>query len=62
MKRLTQIMAMVAMALCTLTLTGCTDDDEYRAYTLEGTWKGDMYVTSTITVSLMMPHTQNCVS
>ncbi|MBO5001917.1 MAG: hepatitis A virus cellular receptor 1 [Prevotella sp.] len=47
MKRLTQIMAMVAMALCTLTLAGCTDDDEYRAYTLEGTWKGDMYVTST---------------
>lgn len=45
MKKITTIMAMALMAVFALTLTSCEDDE--IAYTLEGTWKGDMYVSST---------------
>ena len=45
MKKLTSLMALVLMMALTATLfTGCTTEDEYEAYTLEGAWEGDMGV------------------
>lgn len=35
---------MLLMATATFTLTGCDDDDGYVADTLEGTWKGKLYM------------------
>lgn len=45
MKRFTTLWAMALMAVLTLTFTAC-DDDAYIADTLAGTWKGNMYVSS----------------
>lgn len=46
MKKLTTMMMMLLFAATTFTLTSCDEDDDI-AYTLEGTWQGNMYVTST---------------
>ena len=43
MKKLMNILTLAMMAFVMTSLTSC-DDDEYIARTLEGTWKGDMYV------------------
>ncbi len=45
MKKLYSMFTIVMMALLSLPLTSC-DDDDYIARTLEGTWEGDMYVTT----------------
>ncbi len=45
MKKLYNILTMAMLAVFTLSFTGC-DDDEYIARTLEGTWKGDMYMST----------------
>lgn len=37
---------MVLVAVLTLGFTSCDDDDDYIADTLEGTWRGNMQVTS----------------
>ena len=44
MKKLYFRLMMVMMGLVTVSLTSC--DDEEIAKTLEGTWKGDMYISS----------------
>ena len=36
---------MVLAALMSMTIVSCDDDDDI-AYTLEGTWEGDMYIQS----------------
>lgn len=43
MKKFTSILAMAFMALMAMTFTSCDEDVEI-AYTLEGTWSGNMYV------------------
>lgn len=43
MKRFHTLMTMVAIAMLSFTFTSC-DEDEEIAYTLEGTWKGNIYV------------------
>lgn len=43
MKRLHTLLTMVAIAAMSFTFTSC-DDDEYIAYTLDGTWEGNIYV------------------
>lgn len=45
MKKLMNILTLAMMAFVMTSLTSC-DDDEYIARTLEGTWKGDMYVST----------------
>ena len=45
MKKLYTMMMMVMMGMMALSFTSCEDDEEI-AYTLEGTWKGNMYITS----------------
>ncbi len=45
MKKLSTLMTMALVAMMTLTLTSC-DEDYDIAYTLEGTWRGNMYVSS----------------
>jgi len=45
MKTFTQNIAFAIMALFAITLTGCNEDGSISR-TLEGTWEGDMYVTS----------------
>ena len=45
MKRFHTLMTMVAIAMLSFTVTSC-DEDEAIAYTLEGTWKGDVHVRS----------------
>ena len=44
MKKLYSMMMMAMMGVMTLSLTSC--EDEEIAYTLEGTWKGNMYISS----------------
>ena len=44
MKKMYFRLMMVMMGLVTVSLTSC--DDEEIAKTLEGTWKGDMYISS----------------
>jgi hypothetical protein len=41
MKKLISILIVLVMGLGTISLSSC--DDEMTAYTLEGTWRGDMY-------------------
>lgn len=43
MKKFTSILAMAFMVLVAMTFTSCDEDAEI-AYTLEGTWSGNMYV------------------
>lgn len=43
MKTFTKIWVLMAMAMLTFSFTSCDEDDEI-AYTLEGTWKGNMWV------------------
>ena len=43
MKKFTSILAIAFMALMAMTFTSCDEDAEI-AYTLEGTWSGNMYV------------------
>ncbi len=45
MKKISTLMTMVFVTLMSLSLTSC-DEDLGIAYTLEGTWKGNMYVSS----------------
>ena len=44
MKKLYTMMMMAMMGLMTVSLTSC--EDEYIADTLEGTWKGNMFISS----------------
>ena len=44
MKKMFTMLMMAMMALMALTFTSC--EDEYIANTLEGTWKGNMYISS----------------
>ena len=41
MKKYFSIATMVLAALMSMTIVSCDDDDDI-AYTLEGTWEGDM--------------------
>ncbi len=43
MKKFTSLLTMVFIALMSLSLTSCDEDSEI-AFTLDGTWKGNMYV------------------
>ena len=43
MKKFTSILTMAFIALMAMTFTSCDEDAEI-AYTLEGTWSGNMYV------------------
>ncbi|MBQ6204917.1 MAG: hypothetical protein IJK46_12600 [Prevotella sp.] len=43
MKRLHTLLTMVAIAALSFTFTSC-DEDEAIAYTLDGTWEGNIYV------------------
>lgn len=43
MKRFTTFFTIMAIALMSVSLTSCDEDDDI-AYTLEGTWSGNMYV------------------
>lgn len=43
MKKITSLMAVIAMAVMSFTLVSC-DDDDYIADTLWGVWEGDMQV------------------
>lgn len=45
MKKLYTMMMMAMMGLMTVSFTSC-DTDKEIAYTLEGTWKGNMYISS----------------
>lgn len=45
MKKITTLMTLALMAVLTLSFTSCDEDDDI-AYTLEGTWQGNMYVSS----------------
>ena len=45
MKKYFSIATMVLAALMSMTIVSCDDDDDI-AYTLEGTWEGDMYIQS----------------
>ena len=45
MKKLMNILTMTMLAFVMVSFTSC-DDDDYIARTLEGTWKGDMYVST----------------
>lgn len=45
MKISAKILAMMAMAMLAFSFTSCDDDDEI-ARTLEGTWEGNMYVST----------------
>ena len=45
MKKLYTMMMMAMMGMMTLSFTSCETDEEI-AYTLEGTWKGNMYINS----------------
>jgi hypothetical protein len=45
MKKITTLMTLALLAVLSLSFTSCDDDDEI-AYTLEGTWRGNMYVSS----------------
>lgn len=45
MKKLYTMLMMAMMALTATTMTSC-DEDSMIAYTLEGTWQGNMYVSS----------------
>ena len=42
MKKLISILIVLVMGLGTISLSSC--DDEMTAYTLEGTWEGDMFM------------------
>ena len=39
-------MTLAVLAVLSLSFTSCEDNDEEIAYTLEGTWRGDMYVSA----------------
>ena len=43
-KVLNNILMMAVLATAAVAFTSC--DDEQIAYTLEGTWKGNMYISS----------------
>ena len=45
MKTFTKFWVLMAMAMLTFSFTSCDDDDEI-AYTLEGTWQGNMWVST----------------
>ena len=45
MKKLSILLSMLLFATMTITFTSC-DDDADIAYTLEGTWQGNMYMSS----------------
>ena len=38
------LMALVVMALMSMTFISCDDDDSDVAYTLAGTWEGNMQI------------------
>ena len=43
----TKTLAMALVAMLSMSLASCDwDDDDYIAYTLEGTWQGNMYMSS----------------
>lgn len=44
MKKLYSMMVLLLMMAAPLVFTSCTDEDDMIADTLEGTWKGKMYV------------------
>ena len=47
MKKMYTLWTMVLLAVLSMSFTSCEwDDDDAIAYTLEGTWKGNMYVSS----------------
>lgn len=46
MKKISTLMTMIAMAVLSFSFVSCDEDAEI-GYTLEGTWKGNMYVSST---------------
>lgn len=43
MKKFTTLLTMAFIALMSISLTSC-DEDSDIAYTLDGTWRGNMYV------------------
>lgn len=43
MKKFTTLLTMAFIALMSISFTSC-DDDSDIAYTLDGTWKGNMFV------------------
>lgn len=45
MKKMYTMLMMAMMGFMTMSLTSC-EEDEAIAYTLEGTWKGNMYISS----------------
>ena len=45
MKKLYTMMMMAMMGMMAMSFTSCETDEEI-AYTLEGTWKGNMYINS----------------
>lgn len=45
MKRLSTLLTALLAVCATVSLTSCDEDDDI-AYTLEGTWRGNMYVSS----------------
>ena len=45
MKKMYNMLMMAMMGMMALSMTSC-DEDESIAYTLEGTWKGNMYISS----------------
>ncbi|MBQ4446186.1 MAG: hypothetical protein IJK09_00135 [Prevotella sp.] len=42
MKRMTNLMVMVLLAMLSMTIVSCEEDDESVAYNLEGTWVGSV--------------------
>ena len=44
MKKLTSLLTMLLLAVTSVSLTSC--EDEMIADTLEGTWEGNMYISS----------------
>ena len=40
MKKISNLLLMAIVAMTTLTMVSCGSDDEYIAYSLEGTWRG----------------------
>lgn len=46
MKRYFQLFAVALVATLSLSLVSCNDENESVAYTLEGTWEGDMHISA----------------
>lgn len=49
MKKISSILMIAVMAIISLSFTSC-DKDSDIAYTLDGTWKGDMYILNSATL------------